>query len=159
MLRRWLAPCVFILSLIHQNSYANPVLEVSVYQGDVLNERVVYDKEKIALLQQLTVRTKTPWTQGLQNFIGPRLGFFVERYKPSARKIIATAINGYYIEIPVSDVLEYDVILAAKRDGNDMSVRERGPYWVIYPWSEQPALRKETIYARSIWQVIKIELR
>lgn len=38
-----------------------------------------------------------------------------------------------------------------------MSVRDKGPLWVIYPYDSDPALQSEVTYARSIWQLVRIE--
>ena len=65
----------------------------------------------------------------------------------------ATALNDYTVTIPVSDFQDYDVILATRRDGEVLSVRDRGPVWIIYPWTDQPNLQNEVIFSRSIWQL------
>ena len=40
-----------------------------------------------------------------------------------------------------------------------LTVRQRGPLWVIYPWSDQPNLQNEVYYSRSIWQLKALEVR
>ena len=37
-----------------------------------------------------------------------------------------------------------------------MSVREKGPLWVIYPFDSDPEYQTEVIYSRSIWQLDRI---
>ena len=39
-----------------------------------------------------------------------------------------------------------------------MSVRDKGPLFVIYPFDEAPELNNETYYGRSAWQVKSIEV-
>jgi hypothetical protein len=39
-----------------------------------------------------------------------------------------------------------------------MSVRDKGPLWVIYPYDAVPEYKSERIYARSIWQLVSIEV-
>ena len=34
-----------------------------------------------------------------------------------------------------------------------MGVRDRGPMWIIYPWSEHPEISDEIHHGRSIWQL------
>jgi hypothetical protein len=51
------------------------------------------------------------------------------------------------------------VILAIKRNGEYMSVRDKGPLFVIYPYDSSPDLKSQTYYARSAWQVAKIDVR
>ncbi len=37
-----------------------------------------------------------------------------------------------------------------------MSVREKGPLWIVYPYSSSPEFQNEVIYSRSIWQLNRI---
>jgi hypothetical protein len=38
-----------------------------------------------------------------------------------------------------------------------MSVRDKGPLWVIYPYDSDD-YRSEVIYSRSIWQLDRLEV-
>ena len=69
-----------------------------------------------------------------------------------------TALNDYRVEIPLDDVRRYDVVVAHLLNGKPMSVREKGPLFVIYPFDEQPQLRTTTYFSRCIWQLKAIEL-
>ena len=73
--------------------------------------------------------------------------------------IDAIALNDYTVSIPVMDFDAYGVILAYRKDGENLTVRDRGPLWVIYPWSDQSDLQNELYYSRSIWQLRAIEVR
>jgi hypothetical protein len=48
------------------------------------------------------------------------------------------------------------VLFALQRDGRPFSVRERGPVWVVYPWSQHPELDDRLHRQRSIWQLTEI---
>ena len=39
-----------------------------------------------------------------------------------------------------------------------MSVREKGPLFVMYPFDSQPQLRNAVYFSRCIWQLRSIEL-
>ena len=39
-----------------------------------------------------------------------------------------------------------------------MSVREKGPIWVIYPYDHDADYRTDTIFSRSIWQLDRIDV-
>jgi hypothetical protein len=73
--------------------------------------------------------------------------------------IIATAMNDYSVRIPVKDYTSYDVLLATRRDGEILTVRDKGPIWLIYPWSNNPNLKKQLFYSRSIWQLKAISVQ
>ncbi len=158
MFKSFFAMCFSLLLLFCNNVFANPVLTVDVYMGKDRSESIGYSGTELKELMTHDLSTQTPWTKGLQSFKGPRLKHFVNKHKPDAKKIVAYAIDGYHISIPVEDVKDHDVILAMEKNGRVMRIRDRGPLWVIYPWSDKPELRKETVYARAIWQVARIEL-
>jgi hypothetical protein len=72
--------------------------------------------------------------------------------------LLATAINDYTVEIPLSDATEGGPILAMRMNGEIMSLRDKGPLWVIYPYDQNAAYRSEVTYSRSIWQLDRIEV-
>lgn len=55
-----------------------------------------------------------------------------------------------------ADAQGHGLILAYLLDGQPMSVRDKGPLWLVYPYDASPAFRSEVIYSRSIWQLDRI---
>jgi hypothetical protein len=51
------------------------------------------------------------------------------------------------------------VILALKRDGEYMPVRDKGPLFIIYPYDNAPELRSQQFYSRSVWQVSRLVVK
>jgi hypothetical protein len=39
-----------------------------------------------------------------------------------------------------------------------MRVREKGPIWLIYPWSARPELKTAVFNNRAIWQLRRLEV-
>ena len=68
------------------------------------------------------------------------------------------ALNDYASSIPISDFAAHGVILALKRDGQYMPVRDKGPLFIIYPYDSSPELKSQMYYARSVWQVKRLEV-
>jgi hypothetical protein len=66
------------------------------------------------------------------------------------------ALNDYEAVIPLEDLRRYPILLASRQDGRALSVRERGPVWVVYPWSGYPELDTPVHRQRSVWQVAEI---
>ena len=118
-----------------------------------------YNRTQLESLGLIEITTITPWTDGDMRFEGVLARNVLADFGQSGRRIIAVALNDYQVEIPVRDLQRYDVILATRLNGQPMSVRERGPIWVIYPWSGDPALQNEVFYARSIWQLRSIQVQ
>lgn len=118
-----------------------------------------FDTAMFEALETHTIETDTPWTDGLNTYEGPLFRDLYELVGGNGTTLVATALNEYSVEIPVQDILDHDVILAMRINGERMSIRDRGPLWVIYPWTEKQELRTEIIYSRSIWQVSRIEIK
>jgi hypothetical protein len=135
------------------------VLEVS---GKIANTNdgatADFDMEMLNALAGRTIVTHTPWYDGARSFNGPLGSALLEAVGASGGTLKVTALNDYVTEIPVSDFLDHAAILATTLDGEPMSVREKGPIFIIYPFDEQPALNNETYYGRSAWQVKSIEV-
>jgi hypothetical protein len=69
-----------------------------------------------------------------------------------------TALDGYALDIPMSDFEAYDAVVATEIDGKPLSVRDKGPAWLIYPATDHPEL-KDTVYeSRMVWQIKTIEI-
>jgi hypothetical protein len=117
-----------------------------------------FDMSMLDALLPGTTTTSTPWYDGERTFSGP-LGFsLLEAVGASGTMMKVTAINDYTTEVPVADFESYRVLLATRLDGEPMSVRDKGPIFIIYPFDDQPDLNNETYYGRSAWQVKSIEI-
>ena len=116
----------------------------------------------LALLEGMgpvAFETETIWTQGEQSFEGVPLVTLLERLGAEGSVIAASALNDYTIEIPVSDAVEGGPIIAFRQNGAALSVRDKGPLWVVYPYDDRSEYQTEVIYARSIWQLARIEVK
>ncbi len=112
-----------------------------------------FDRAMLEAMPTATIETMTPWTDGVTKFEGPLASDIMKRVGATGSRVKATAANDYSVEIPVSDFAAYRVILAMKMNGEILRTRNKGPLWVIYPWSERAELRTEIVYGRSIWQI------
>ena len=130
-----------------------PILSVT-HDGDVM-------KFDIAILQAMDTvefETTTIWTEGVQSFSGVSLATLLNTLDVTEGTLKATAINDYAVEIPVEDAVHGGPIIAYMRNGTPMSVRDKGPFWVVYPYDSDPSYQTEIIYSRSIWQLDGIEV-
>jgi hypothetical protein len=116
----------------------------------------VFDLAMLDALPQGRFRGETPWTRGTQDFSGPLFRAVLAACGAQGEQLSVVALNDYSAFIPMSDLRSYDVILATRRSGAEMAVRERGPLWIVYPMDTDPSLRNQAIYARSVWQVARI---
>jgi hypothetical protein len=123
--------------------------------------RVDFDLAALRKLRQQRLLTTTPWYSGASEFAGPLLREVLAAAGMEAAPegtARCTALNDYRVEIPVDDALRYDVLVAHQLNGKPMSVRDKGPLFIIYPFSSQPQLRTTIYYNRCIWQLRTIAL-
>ncbi len=123
-----------------------------------VGDTIQFDRDTLAALGMETIETTTIWTEGPQTFEGVPLVNLVEMMGLSDGILSATAINDYAVEIPVEDAVEGGPIIAMTLNGEEMSVRDKGPLWVIYPYDSSSDYRTEVIYSRSIWQLDRISV-
>lgn len=100
--------------------------------------------------------TSTIWTEGTQVFEGVSLAALVQELGLTGETLRATAINDYAVDIPMSDAVEGGPIVAYLLNGEEMSVRDKGPLWIVYPYDANADFRTEVIFSRSIWQLDRI---
>ncbi len=117
--------------------------------------------ETLAQLPQYTIHTRTPWTDGVKAFTGPQLADVIALASNAAsyETLRVSALNDYVTTIPASDLTRYGVVLAMLVDGRRISIRQKGPLFVMYPFDAMPELRNYRYYGRAVWQVQSIDLR
>ena len=162
------ACCAFALALMMflvsgVSSLADHKHIILKISGDITRtntgDAYVLDEEDLAMLDEVTLRTHTPWTDGEITFHGPLLRDVLALVGAYGATVTARTLSDYQVDIPVSDALNFDVILARKADGRVLEVRNRGPLWVIYPWTDVAELRRERIYSRSVWQLYSLNIK
>jgi hypothetical protein len=121
-------------------------------------DTVVYDRAALMALPATTFETSTVWTDGVSSFTGVSLQTLALKIGVKHGRFLATAINDYTVEIPMSDAVEGGPIIAYLMDGNEMSIRDKGPLWVIYPYDSDADFRSEVVFSRSIWQLDRLEI-
>lgn len=145
---------VSALALLPLSAVAETALLTVLHNGETTSFEVP-DLEELGVEE---FETTTIWTEGTQTFTGVPLANFLDAFGVTEGTIKATAINDYAVEIPVEDAVEGGPIIAYRRNGETMSVRDKGPLWIVYPYDSDAAYQTEVIYSRSIWQLDRIEL-
>lgn len=118
-----------------------------------------FERAELEAMPSATFTTTTSWTEGPQTFTGVPLADFLAGLGVTSGTLRAAAVNDYAVEIPVADAVPGGPIIAYARNGKSMSVRDKGPLWIVYPYDANPDYQSEVIYSRSIWQLDRIEVR
>ncbi len=160
----WFICCFFSTVLFAQGpDLATPQSKVLLTLAGNITEHnagnvLQLGRDQLLQFPQRTIRTETRWTEGVTEFKGPLVRDVLTAAGAQGSIVSALAANEYQIEIPTADFESYDVILAIEKNGEPLTVRTKGPVWVIYPWSENADLENGTYYSRAIWQLVKLEV-
>jgi hypothetical protein len=117
-----------------------------------------YDLAALKALGTASFETTTIWTEGKQRFTGVPLTVLFKDIGVTQGEVNAIAVNDYSVPIPVTDAVEGGPLLAFEVNGAAMSVRDKGPLWIVYPYDSKTDYQSETIYSRSIWQLNRLQL-
>ncbi|WP_202397151.1 molybdopterin-dependent oxidoreductase [Teichococcus coralli] len=115
-----------------------------------------FDRGMLEALGMVGFETSTPWYPKPVRFDGIRMDRLMETVGASGDRVLAYALNDYSTELPVEDFSKYGVLLALKRNGEYMPVRDKGPLFIIYPFDSDPELRHQRFYSRSAWQLARL---
>ena len=116
----------------------------------------------VAMLEALgmdSFSTMTPWYAERVTFEGVPMTRLLDFVGATGTSVTVSALNDYATEIPIDDFKKYRVILALKRDGAYMPVKDKGPLFIVYPYDSDPELKHQRFYSRSAWQVARIVVK
>jgi hypothetical protein len=118
-----------------------------------------FDMPSIEALPARGVRTRTPWTYGVVEFVGVPLADLLRAVGAKGQTLHMAALNDYAVDVPTADAVKDGPIVAYRMNSRPMSVREKGPLWIIYPYDDKSQYQSERYYSRSIWQLTSIDVR
>ncbi len=119
----------------------------------------VFDMAMLEKLPQKSFTTQTPWYPKPVTFTGPLLRDVLAAAGAKGSKIVAVALNDYKTDIPFEDATKFDPIVAHLLDNKPMSIREKGPLFIVYPFDTASELRTEMYYNRSAWQLSSLRVQ
>lgn len=118
-----------------------------------------FTSSELEALGSATVVTSTPWHDGKPAFEGVPMEALLAHVGATGDVAEVLALNNYRTTIPLADFSEYPVLLALQQDGEYMTVRNKGPLFIIYPFDDFDELRTDLYYSRSAWQVRSITIK
>jgi hypothetical protein len=137
-----------------------PLLTVSgKIGGAAVNGTVEFDRAALEAVGMVSFETSTPWFKDPVRFEGVPLAKLMDTVGATGDRIVAVALNDYSAELPMEDVRKYNPILALKRNGEYMPVRDKGPLFIVYPFDSNPDLKNQKYYSRSVWQIARLEVK
>ncbi|EMV7411036.1 molybdopterin-dependent oxidoreductase [Enterobacter soli] len=122
------------------------------------NGKAVFDIATLEKLGVVSFQTTSPWYNGRTTFTGISMQKLMDYVGAKGTVVKVTALNDYTTVIPLSDFKNYNVILAFKINGEYMRVRDKGPFFIVYPYDSLPELNNQIYYSRSAWQVSRMSI-
>ncbi len=116
----------------------------------------VFDRDMLEALASDQITTATPWHSGRVRFEGVRLELLMQVVGATGSSVTAYSLNDFTTSLPVADFARFHPILALKKDGEYMPVRDKGPLFIVYPYDSDPELKQQAYYNRSAWQVARL---
>ena len=135
------------------------VVVTNIEDKDLSPDAAEFDLAMLEKMPQHVIVTKVPWHPQPRKFTGVLLRELLAEVGAHGRTLHAIALNDYRVDIPVEDVNTHDVIVAYRIDDRHVTVREKGPLLIMYPFDSTPRLRNPVHFGRAAWQLRLIEVR
>lgn len=103
--------------------------------------------------------TTTIWTEGTLKFTGVPVRDLLTAAGAVGTIVTAEALNGYSVDIPISELDNKAPIIAYFINDEVFSRRDKGPLWVVYPYDKDEKYQAEIPYAFSIWQLQRLTVK
>lgn len=116
-----------------------------------------FDLDMLDALGDSSFRTATPWDEA-RTYSGPAGSALLDRLGAGGDSIVADALNNYSASMPRSDFMSRGAILATRIDGQPMTVRDKGPIFIVYPFDSRPELNRTEYFKRSVWQLSRLHV-
>lgn len=120
-------------------------------------ERIL-DMDYLRSLEPTSIKTDTPWTNGVKTFTGVRISTLLENIGATSNNFEAIALNDYRFTLSEIDFEKYPVIIAYEIDGEPLTVRTLGPLWIMFPFDDYPELSTQRNRGASVWQLIELKI-
>ncbi|EAR07971.1 hypothetical protein MED297_04954 [Reinekea sp. MED297] len=154
-MKRPLIVLVLLSTLLTSPVFASDAIVLTIKGNNQVTELTMND-----LLQtsQESITTATPFFEGEMTFQGPALKTLLNQYGYDYAQITLTALNDYSVTTDKGELTNLDPILAIRQNAQPMSVRDKGPIWVMLPLTEQPELNTPQYHRLMVWQLNRITL-
>jgi hypothetical protein len=111
---------------------------------------------EVDALSQQRATTHSPFFPGTETFSGPLLADLLAAALP-----VGCQTKGKYTYKTCCTQRLFhsnhaDAIVATRKNDLPMLIRDRGPFWIIFPLTKRPDLENEDFYRLMIWQLSDI---
>lgn len=117
-------------------------------------------EEVVAKVGTTTYETTLPGMDDEKHKVtGPLMRDLLAHAGITGETALVVALDKYESEIPTTDFKKFPVIAAIELDGRKLTVRDKGPAWIVYPRSDVQELDDAIYETRSVWQIVDIAVK
>jgi hypothetical protein len=151
------------LCLNAAGSLPKPEGEVILEVGGAIEKtnsgnRAHFDRAMIEALPSGKIITSNHVIDKAATYTGPIFHELLKLVGAQGSTIRVTALDDYTAELSLADLQKYGVILATNENGKQLTLDDRGPFFVVFPFDEFKELQNDLYYNMSVWQVMLIEV-
>lgn len=121
--------------------------------------KALWDSAMLNALGSHRLVTHTPWTDGATVFTGVLARDVLDAVGAKGTSVLATAVDDYASEVPIQDFYDYPVILAMSMNGQELSPRDKGALWIIYPLDDISERELVDKISHAVWQLIHFRVK
>lgn len=127
--------------------------------GQIEEGPAALNREALQSLPSVTIETTTVVTDNVHSFTGFLMRDLLEDLDAQGTHVVATALNDYVVDIPMSDFYDYGVIVAYEMNGVALTRDDKGPLWIVYPRDDHEELQDIRYDYRWVWQLDRLDVR
>ncbi len=124
-----------------------------------LNGQAVFDRQMLNELERHELETHTSVTDGPQHFEGFLMRDLLDLVGAEGEMATAHALNDYVVDIPMSDFKDFDVLVAMEMNGKQLTARDKGPLWIVYPRDDVEELQDIRYDYRWVWHLDSLKIQ
>lgn len=146
--------------------------EIPTPEGDIIltvtgnigttnvDESIQFDMATLESMGEVEYEVTDPFSEEDVVYRGVLMTDFLSvlQVPEDATTLSLTALNDYSIDIPLEELTERPVILALRADGEYMSIADRGPSMVVFPYNYFE-YDTEAFNNYWIWQIADAEVQ
>lgn len=119
-----------------------------------------FSLESLEKLGTRSFRSENQWVPGTHTFEGVPFSTLLKVIGAKGTKLQAIALNDYSVTIPIQDLTDSPALLVTKMDGEYMSIRKKGPLWILYPQGPGSEKYMKAPYVNyMIWQLKTLDVQ
>jgi len=115
-----------------------------------------FDESMLLAVEHGAIHTNNHVVSEVVEYKGPKLASLLEYVGANGKQVQVIAWDDYVVTISLEDIMKYGILLATHEAGVRMTIDDKGPLFVVFPFTQHAQLRNDFYYSLSVWQVREI---